>query len=96
MLAAGLLLLLPVSYSTYTLTSEDQRFLEDLSRRSFMYFWEQVDPITGLVFDRGRDRLRLSGLCGVRSGWVEPEKAGNAPGAPFASWPKHPREHGWF
>jgi len=31
--------------------NEDQ-FLEDLSRRSFLYFWEQADPRTGMVRDR--------------------------------------------
>ncbi len=29
-------------------------FLEDLSRRAFLYFWEQADPQTGLVLDRVR------------------------------------------
>ncbi len=32
----------------------DEAFLEDLSRRSFKYFWEQADPETGLVPDRAR------------------------------------------
>ena len=32
----------------------DQAFLEDLSRRSFQYLWEQADPHTGLVPDRAR------------------------------------------
>ncbi|MFA5139250.1 MAG: glucoamylase family protein [Elusimicrobiota bacterium] len=32
----------------------DSAFLEDLSRRSFQYFWEQADPATGLVADRAR------------------------------------------
>ncbi len=36
------------------LTSEDQRFLEDLERRSFQYFWEEGDAETGLVSDRAR------------------------------------------
>jgi hypothetical protein len=36
----------------YTLTPEDDRFLDDLSRRSFQFFWEQTDPATGLVRDR--------------------------------------------
>jgi hypothetical protein len=30
----------------------DDAFLEDLSRRSFRYFWEQSDPYTGLTRDR--------------------------------------------
>jgi hypothetical protein len=32
----------------------DDAFLEDLSRRSFRYFWEQADGRTGLVLDRAR------------------------------------------
>ena len=34
------------------ISKEDDRFLEDLSRRSFMYLWEQSDPKTGLTLDR--------------------------------------------
>jgi hypothetical protein len=34
------------------LSTEDDAFLEDLSRRAFLYFWEQADPRTGLVLDR--------------------------------------------
>src|SRR5262245_17251146 len=32
----------------------DQEFLEDLSRRSFQFFWDHADPATGLVLDRAR------------------------------------------
>ncbi len=34
------------------LQSADDAFLEDLSRRSFLFFWEQSDPATGLTLDR--------------------------------------------
>jgi hypothetical protein len=34
------------------LSVRDERFLEDLSRRSFQFFWEQTDPKTGLTLDR--------------------------------------------
>lgn len=34
--------------------SPNDAFVEDLSRRSFRYFWEAADPNTGLVFDRFR------------------------------------------
>ena len=34
--------------------AQDEKFLEDLERRSFQYFWEQSDPRTGLVLDRAR------------------------------------------
>ncbi len=32
----------------------DQAFLETLSRRAFLFFWEQAEPRTGLVRDRSR------------------------------------------
>jgi hypothetical protein len=36
----------------FALSRTDQAFLEDLSRRAFLFFWEQSDPHTGLVLDR--------------------------------------------
>jgi len=36
------------------LSREDQQFLDDLQHGSFNYFWEQADPLTGLVPDRAR------------------------------------------
>ena len=36
------------------LSASDEAFLEDLSRRSFRFFWEQANPNTGLVLDRAR------------------------------------------
>lgn len=37
-----------------TLSVEDDALLEDLSKRSFLFFWEQADPDTGIVRDRSR------------------------------------------
>jgi hypothetical protein len=34
------------------LRAQDRLFLEDLSHRCFLFFWEQADPYTGLVPDR--------------------------------------------
>src|SRR5882757_9276218 len=36
----------------YVLSKDNDAFLEDLSKRSFMFFWEQADPATGIVRDR--------------------------------------------
>ena len=36
------------------LSAEDDALLEDLSKRSFLFFWEQADPATGIVRDRSR------------------------------------------
>jgi hypothetical protein len=40
--------------SAPAISAEDDRFLEDLSRRTFAFFWEQADPATGIVRDRSR------------------------------------------
>jgi hypothetical protein len=34
------------------LEADDDRFLEDFSRRTFTFFWEQADPRTGIIRDR--------------------------------------------
>ena len=36
------------------LSADDDALLEDLSNRSFRFFWEQADPSTGIVRDRAR------------------------------------------
>ncbi len=36
------------------ISASDDAFLEDLSSRAFLFFWEQSDPHTGLVSDRAR------------------------------------------
>ena len=38
--------------AAYHLSVEDDAFLEDLSRRSFLFFWEQADATTGIIRDR--------------------------------------------
>jgi hypothetical protein len=40
--------------SSSHLSKIDVDLLDDISRRSFRYFWEQTDPRTGLVLDRAR------------------------------------------
>jgi hypothetical protein len=35
-------------------SAADDALLEDLSKRSFLFFWEQADPTTGIVRDRAR------------------------------------------
>lgn len=63
LLRIGLLLLVaglaggPVRQASQTadkLSAQDDALLEDLSKRSFMFFWEQADPTTGIVRDRSR------------------------------------------
>ena len=38
--------------SPSVVSAEDRAFLEDLEHRGVLYFWEQTDPVTGLVLDR--------------------------------------------
>ena len=40
------------SHRAAQLTRDDEAFLEDLSHRTFLFFWEQADLRTGLVRDR--------------------------------------------
>jgi hypothetical protein len=40
-----------------TLSPEDEAFLEELERATFLYFWEQSDPTTGLAKDRCNIRV---------------------------------------
>ncbi len=35
-----------------TFSPEDEQFLDDLEHSSFLYFWEQANPQTGLIKDR--------------------------------------------
>jgi hypothetical protein len=66
--ALVVLFLLPMSLrsspaaTTVAIDVGDRAFLEDLQRRSVLYFWEQADPKTGLVLDRaGIDGGRAKG-----------------------------------
>ncbi|MGI8469055.1 MAG: glucoamylase family protein [Pyrinomonadaceae bacterium] len=38
----------------FALSKTDDKFLDDLERRSFLYFWEQSDAETGMTLDRAR------------------------------------------
>ena len=46
-----------ISFAAAGLSREDEVLLEDVSHRSFQFFWEQSDPNTGIT----RDRTRLDG-----------------------------------
>ena len=45
---------------------DNDLFLEDLSKRTFMFFWEQADPATGII----RDRSRTDGSPTERAGHI--------------------------
>jgi hypothetical protein len=48
--------LVPVQWyaASQSLTAADEQLLDDLSRRCFLYFWEQSDPHSGITRDRAR------------------------------------------
>jgi len=43
---------LPAAQSQFTLTPEDDTFLNEVESASFQFFWEQQNPKTGMVQDR--------------------------------------------
>ena len=53
------------SKSSYSLSSEDDAFLDRLERASILFFWEQADPQTGQI----RDRAVVNGVNEDRPGF---------------------------
>src|SRR5262249_51996575 len=44
------------------LSPDDDQFLEDMEKENFLYFWEQANPLTGLVKDRCNMRAPNDGI----------------------------------
>lgn len=90
----------------------DDSFLEDLEKRSFRFFWDEADLITGLIADQayaqgGRSvevasiasvGFGLTGLCiADRRGWVSHAEAYNRILMTLKFlWEKLPHERGFF
>lgn len=53
--APAAVLLPRAAQGVHSRSQNEEAFLEDLSRRAFLYFWEQSDPHTGLTLDRTRN-----------------------------------------
>jgi hypothetical protein len=93
-------------------SQEDDRFLEDLERANYLYFWEQTNPQTGLVRDRftvhGKDRggvasiaatgFGLTALCIAESrGYLSHPQARDRTLATLRFlWKKLPNHRGFF
>jgi hypothetical protein len=45
-----------------TLSTEDDRFLEEVEKANYLYFWEQAHPQSGLVLDRCNVRQNSRGV----------------------------------
>ncbi len=52
----------PAPSQPWTLSKEDDQFLDDLEKTTFQYFWEQANPKTGLVKDRCNVRTNDVGV----------------------------------
>jgi hypothetical protein len=94
------------------LTAEDDRFLDDLERANFQFFWDQGSPNTGMVKDRcdvrnGRPVVAasiaatgfgLTALCiGEHRGFVSTNDAVKRVVATLRFlWKKLPNHHGFF
>ena len=94
------------------LSPEDDQFLDEVEKASFLYFWEQGNPQTGLVKDRCNTRstdngvvasiaatgFGLTALCiGDQRGFVTREEARNRAAAALRFlWKKLPTHRGFF
>lgn len=94
------------------LSPEDDRFLEDLEKANFQFFWEQADSQTGLVKDRCHVRqtdtgvvasiaatgFGLTALCiGQKRGYVSFQDARNRVIATLRFlWKSMPNHRGFF
>jgi hypothetical protein len=47
-----------------TFAPEDEQLLDELEHTSFLYFWEQANPQTGLIKDRANARTNDTGVVG--------------------------------
>ncbi len=58
--------------SEQKLSPADEQFLDDLERASFLFFWEEANPYTGLVKDRsqanGPDRREVASIAATGFG----------------------------
>jgi hypothetical protein len=94
------------------LTPEDEQLLEELESANFLFFWEQANPLTGLVKDRSNVRtpdngvvasiaatgFGLTALCiGHQRGYVPtPEVEARVLSTLRFLWKKLPTHRGFF
>src|SRR5580704_14859785 len=53
----------PAAVPTQTAFSqEDEQFLDDLEHKTFLFFWEQANPQTGLITDRCNVRIQETSI----------------------------------
>ncbi len=90
----------------------DEKFLDEVQHKAFLYFWEQTDPVTGLTKDRagnfaegdrGIASMAATGFgltaltIGQERGWISREQAyGRALTTLRQLRDRQAHEHGWF
>jgi hypothetical protein len=100
------------SQTQYTLTPEDDQFLNDVENACFLYFWEQGNPKTGMVQDRANVHggtpgivasiaatgFGLTALCiGAHRGFIKSAEAEERVFDAFNFlWKKLPNHRGFF
>src|SRR5438067_7627098 len=91
---------------------DDEAFLEELEKANFLYFWEQTNPVTGMVRDRANVRnpdssllssiaatgFGLTALCiGVKRGFISYAEARARTLTTLRFlWTKLPEHRGFF
>jgi len=96
----------------FSLSPEDDQFLDDIETANFLFFWEQANRETGLVKDRANVRAAdrtsvasiaatgfgLTALCiGSRRGWVSVSDARERAMVTLEQlWKKMPTHRGFF
>jgi hypothetical protein len=98
--------------SAFALSPEDDQFLDEVEKATFLFFWEQTDPKTGLTKDRAKVRetdhttvasiaatgFGLTALCiGHERGWVSLSDARERAITTLEClWKKMPTHRGFF
>jgi hypothetical protein len=96
----------------YRFTSEEDTFLEELERACFQFFWDEVNPATGLVKDRsqagGPDSRNVASIAATgfgltalciadHRGWQDPTKIRQRVATTLRFVEAHvPQAHGFF
>src|SRR5258707_8179239 len=102
----------PAKLGPFSISPEDDKFLHELEKATFQYFWEQANPKTGLVKDRCNTRIAdkgtvgsiaatgfgLTALCiGERRGFITRAAAQQrALATMMCLWGKLPHHRGFF
>ena len=108
----GLLVVTALYAGAAPLSPSDDKFLDELERASFLFFWESADPKTGLVKDRsradGQDAREIASIAATGFGLTALCIAHERRYAPPAEiqeralrtlrflWSGLPQEHGFY